>query len=361
MRGVCVGVKARPLLLVAAFFFAFMFPREQLAAADASALSKQIDDLGKALTNDAAKDDAAQASLSALLAKVATTDCSADASKKADCKLAQLTAFAGQTKTAFDQYKIALTTKQQGDLVTSLQPWLSLPVPNTDAHLLSALDFASKQLGLAKAGVFQPDAVVTSLGGVITSATPPIIAAKPAGLPKAKVDAMAQTIQAAQKNMDQLIAALSADKRINILGAWYGDLKSISRAQPKSLDPWKYTDRFCSATLAVRARCQGKPLCYEPNAPPTQIGTGTGATFFPNADGVTSELIGSQLCGYEPATFANPKDKGVLVSYQCVVLDAETWKTIGTGNPVKKGDSRLEATLRTSTIEEIRCQGNYQQ
>jgi hypothetical protein len=320
----------------------------QVSAADGTTLSTQIDNLTKALTSEAAKDDTAQASLIALLAQIAKTDCSTDTTKKIDCKFAQIIAFAGQSKPG----ATTVTAKQQSALWEAVQPLLSIPVADKDTHILAALDFAKALLDAKKtSGITQSDAVVDSVGGVVASAVPAVIASKPADkLSRPKIVAMVQTTAAMHKSLDQLLATLPLDVRtnllgaINILGAWYGDIRSIRGAGPKG--PWAHNNRFCSATRAIRTRCQAKARCYEPSAT--------------SDDGAVAELTGSQLCGYEPAPFADSKYKGVVVSYECVALDGETWKAIGSGDPERQDFAHepLDAQLRTGAIEEIRCQGN---
>jgi hypothetical protein len=339
------------LRLVEATLLAVPFASAPALAVDQSALSKQIDDLSKALTADAAKDDGAQTALTSLLAKIATADCAVDPSKKSDCKIGQLNAFATQTKATYGQYKTDLTVDQQKNLATALQPWLSLSVPNKDAHLLSALDFAAS---LSKsASVKEPDAVVTSLSGAISNTVTSVIATLPSALPKSKSDAMAQPLQADQSALYQLVTALSADKRINILGAWYGDMRDIRAAQTEPFHPWEYNARFCSATRAVRARCEGMATCYQ-----SATGTQGGAAPAQGSTGSSSELGGTSLCGYEPAPFADPQNKGVIVKYECVALDPPTWTRLRGSEPARQttNGKPLDAVLRTNTIEEIRCQ-----
>ena len=57
------------------------------------------------------------------------------------------------------------------------------------------------------------------------------------------------------------------------------------------------TDRICSATRAVQAYCQGKPSCFI---------------------GDTAPKTGVNLCGYEPAPYADLIDKGLAIQYQCI-------------------------------------------
>ena len=98
---------------------------------------------------------------------------------------------------------------------------------------------------------------------------------------------------------------------INIIKAYYGDLRTASRfvddEYESKFSASSYlsigdTDRICSATLSMQTYCQGKPACWT-----------TGDTI-PTRSGV-------QLCGYEPAPYASPINKGLAVQYQCVGED----------------------------------------
>lgn len=115
---------------------------------------------------------------------------------------------------------------------------------------------------------------------------------------------------------------------INILGAYFGDLNLIvdaakhlqheiaSKHPPFINDPDKQlmisrglelhsykSKRFCSATHAVRSLCQGAAAC---------LGKG---------DGTGASLTGTLMCGFEPAPYAEPRTKGLLINYQCIPAD----------------------------------------
>lgn len=124
---------------------------------------------------------------------------------------------------------------------------------------------------------------------------------------------------------------------INVIGAYYGDtdaitavfrlygktdgLKSVIDTDPaaykrttfKDLDTNRVTvtpaleaaaqtaDRYCSATQAVRALCHSKESCLD--------------STLPNPTAIT----GQNFCGnYEPAPYADPRWKGLIVVYQCL-------------------------------------------
>ena len=112
-------------------------------------------------------------------------------------------------------------------------------------------------------------------------------------------------------------------KVINVIGAFYGDLDAIRdvlvrdrrKVSPKArvadlLAALQITDklelssyqreRYCSATQAIRATCQGLTSC---------LGAGTGGV---------NALTAVQLCGYTPAPYAESRFKGLVIGYQCV-------------------------------------------
>jgi hypothetical protein len=325
-----------------------------LHAADATALSKQIDALIEALKSDQIKDEAAQASLKKLVAKLGEFDCVVDAKKEADCKIDQLKSFAAATKTNFDQAKISfLTEKQQSDLWTSMNPLLTILVEKRDLDIKKALEFAGNQFGRA-GGISEPDADVAAIADLISKAKPAIVAAKPSdNLSLVKLDEMAAKLETASQQLDDILAVLPARKRINVVSAWFGHIPTIKQKTPA--DPYAYNDRFCSATRALRTRCQGKFACYQTAA--TQAGAGAVAGN-QAATTTTAELTGSSLCGFEPAPFADPMERGVVVYYECLAIGLGKWRAIGAGDPVRVSTTPLlKAELRASAIEEIRCQG----
>jgi hypothetical protein len=116
-----------------------------------------------------------------------------------------------------------------------------------------------------------------------------------------------------------LLAALGpTPARIHIVAAYYGHLDDIAydlkyfRLEPKpkqlpdtpigpgffnDLSQHSYiSDRFCVATRAVRALCQGQKFCF---------------------DAVPVPFTGTTLCGFEPAPYAEPRMKGLIIRYRC--------------------------------------------
>jgi hypothetical protein len=61
------------------------------------------------------------------------------------------------------------------------------------------------------------------------------------------------------------------------------------------------SSRYCSATQAIRARCQGQAACLN--------------------DAFPSPLTAAELCGFDPAPYAQPAKKGLLINYRCISKD----------------------------------------
>ena len=124
------------------------------------------------------------------------------------------------------------------------------------------------------------------------------------------------------KNLVEALTALPKEEEkptpavINIASAFYGDFDFIQDLVKKdfvvanglSMDG----KRACNALRAVRSECQGEPYCLQTTAP-------TGLS-----------LSGPLMCGYEPAPFAEPRHKGLVVNYQCVNFK---WNPFGTEAP----------------------------
>lgn len=98
---------------------------------------------------------------------------------------------------------------------------------------------------------------------------------------------------------------------INIIKAYYGDFRTamslVDDEYESKLSVTPYlqgTDnyRICSATQSLQTYCQGKAACWMVT------------------DGSPSRT-GVNLCGYEPAPYADPINKGLAVRYQCVAAN----------------------------------------
>ncbi len=73
----------------------------------------------------------------------------------------------------------------------------------------------------------------------------------------------------------------------------------LNRNEPQFFD----TKRMCSATQAIRAICHGQPACLTTSE-------------------ATPSRTGIQLCGYEPAPYAEPMHRGLVVEYDCQSSDS---------------------------------------
>jgi hypothetical protein len=141
---------------------------------------------------------------------------------------------------------------------------------------------------------------------------------------------------------------------INILGAYYGDLHVIddlvragaiayvddAQDPRKANAPGLYV-RYCSATRAIRSFCQGKPACFELN---------------PTTDGKGSDINGPGLCGFDPAPYAQPRTKGALVYYECLLTGPDNAILYGDQSfPHNVGQKPRIAYLRQNQTAGIFC------
>jgi hypothetical protein len=89
--------------------------------------------------------------------------------------------------------------------------------------------------------------------------------------------------------------------KVHIVAAFFGHLDDIVYAMKKygsfrKLSERSYiSPRLCPATRAIRKECQGKAACL---------------------DGVA--FSGATLCGYEPAQYAEPRMRALVIRYQCI-------------------------------------------
>lgn len=169
--------------------------------------------------------------------------------------------------------------------------------------------------------MLNPNVAVTN---GITRLLAAITAAKPIDPTDA---ALATNIKTLRDTLD----GLTALPRINIVGAWFGDIQDISYAVGHYGPEKIVADgrRFCMATQAVRTLCQAKHYCYEtPNAETSE----TPAKLNAMITGLGAVTIGDKLCGYDPAPYADKSIKGLIVAYQCLEESDAYWKD-QTGTP----------------------------
>lgn len=96
------------------------------------------------------------------------------------------------------------------------------------------------------------------------------------------------------------------------------------------------SNRACSATQAMRTYCQKKQSCWA-------------------VDNGMPMRSGAHLCGYEPAPYADPITKRLVVEYQCVTkLDLSKKPTIDPAAEMRVAQFRLGETAK------IICSGSNQ-
>ena len=318
-------------------FAAFVF----CASADAQTApltKEQIEAFTKSLEAASAKplDDAIHTAILRLLIAIGKTDCSVEGTEKTDCKLAQIDAFIGSVATWPEP-----TAKQQAQLWKRMNPLLSNQAANSDTVVEEAVALAIKA-SRAEQAAENPDTAMSQLKELSSRTVASVKLAKPSdSLSKSKIEQMAADISETEQKLDTLLADLPQKPRINIVGAWYGDINAIRRAAPGN--PQAKGKRFCSVSRFAVNKCQAQPECM--------IGVaGTPAT----------EIIGPKLCGdHDPTPYARPEDTGLVVVYECLSVDAETWRTLGTDKPLPD-DHRYRpryARLLKGTVGAIRCQG----
>jgi hypothetical protein len=322
-------------------------------AADAppdTALSKQIKALTDALGGSVASDAAAQSALTTLLTELGTVACGTDSASKVTCKIAQLKAFADSAASSVGNSTNELTHDQYQQLLLALQKVLAVPeqaASGNDKNLLQAIDAVAKIVNLTpKAN--DPKAVAQRMGDLNTQI------------------------------YSRLISAFGVSKTlwIRIDGAWFGELASIRDAlkshsykgndgMPGGLGPWAQGTRFCSATRAIRARCQGKTQCYEPadagNSQQAQTTTNSSPSTKTSGDGTADEITGAKMCGYEPAPFADPRQRGLIVRYRCLDPADVNWINFAEFDD-RPGTSYIttnladhEAQLRLNSLMTLQC------
>jgi hypothetical protein len=112
--------------------------------------------------------------------------------------------------------------------------------------------------------------------------------------------------------------------RINIVGAWYGDVNDIGEFFDL-VGPYKMTEtrRFCTATQAMRTLCHAKTYCYDT---PVAAGADDLTKQKAKMTGLGAAVIGESLCGYDPAPYADKSVKGLVVAYQCIEQSDAYWR-----------------------------------
>jgi hypothetical protein len=307
-----------------------------------------------------------------LLAKIGTVPCAAAGSANAACKIEQIKKFVqSDLVAALKDKEFKISDQQITDLHNSLDFVLAVVPPDNDLGLIKAMEAATKIAGskpvVAPAPVIDSlDKLVLALQGQITAGT-----VKPAvPVTAGDVDKAVDSIARVSTNLGVILGALGVhNDLIRVVGAWYGDLGAIQqKLRSGGVTSLATTSsRYCSATRAVRALCERKGQCY-------------GSADAASADGSTSEIDGAHLCGYDPAAFAEPSRKGLVVRYDCLSAQDGAWLTAALederipDNPADRTQSRTayepagvippgateqgsnEVQLRSGVVAFIRCQ-----
>lgn len=303
------------------------------AAQAQTLLSKELDEAAAALTAAARPlDPVEQAVLLKLLAAAGKSDCATEEQPRVKCKVDQIESFVVTPLTASNP-------AQQARFWSALTKLAKI-------FLLADVDFvAAMQLAgeVTPAKAKDPSAAASGLNTLISSkVVPAMAAADPAStLPRVKIDQMVVDISGSRLQLDTLLRKLSPAPRINVIGAWFGDMHAIYKASPSRSD--LDGPRFCAATRAVRKTCQAQGTC--------SFGT-------PN-----TTIDGPHLCGYDPVPFGIARDKGLVIVYECLSAGVEKWRSLGTDNHLDVGnsDQARSARLRVDNVSELRCEGNYVQ
>jgi hypothetical protein len=338
---VIVRCRTASALLAQLLCCALWLAPEKARAAD-TPLSTQIDKLTAALKDgDVAKDAAAQTALTNLLNTLGQSNCAATPADNVLCKVGQLQTFADSALPSFSGPQAALTEKQNTSLWKSLKPALAIPVKepaktpvDRDQTLVSALDFIAHLFIDRPFKLSEPVAIAAQLGNVN--------------------DVISRQVGDATGGANMQF--------IRVDGAWFGDLNAIHYALARhagdhqtgepdaagGLSPWDPGYRYCSATRAVRAICQSQSQCFEPAASA-------------NAGQSAATITGANLCGFDPAPFADPRIHGLIVRYRCLAPNDPRWFTFAARDDrrspqfVTTQAADHEALLHIATTAIIQC------
>jgi hypothetical protein len=284
------------------------------ALAQNKPLKDQIDELRGRVTQETLKEPGARDALGQLLDQALRLDCTLNPATKVDCSLDQL-------ETLVDAWNAKFVTTP-----------LAEPQQAKLGRIITTL-IAIERRNETAAAVAHATRLDATLGDL------------------SQIDTASKELASAIVNLKKKLARITpTDPRINVVGAWFGDIHAVKAAVRRhGVKAWLKGARFCPAIRAVRRECQGKVKCFEPP-------TGDGG----NAGKPSENITGTALCGYEPAPFADERVRGLVVLYECVTRDIETWKTIGGELPKVVGlkSEGRTAVLRQGVITELRCQGD---
>ena len=325
-----MGLRARLwLAVVPALAFVWAAParavdetgRQAPAGGGSETLAMALAAATKALDGGADLNDPAVAKAmgdfagAAVLKAIATSPCvSKSGGAEADCRLDRVEAFiAGLSDALHDKVSAA----QSQRLTKALVPLMKLSPLDDDSGLVGAIEDAAAVAGDPPHKAHRVDLVVQSLDGLVKALAAKLAAIDPRDVSPNPKSRAREAVADIRKSLAAIMNTLDPDDRlIRVTGAWYGDLNALGRrVRHSGLPSYAATGRYCAATAAVRARCDGKPRCYEP------------VEVDKKPDGDTAKLDGASLCGYEPEqiVYATDEIKALLVQYQCLAPDDNLW------------------------------------
>ena len=285
----------------------------------ANPLAAQIDQLTAAIKNDTAKNlqkDDARTALNALLTEIATVPCDATDAGNIACKVVQLSSFAAKLS-ALNQNK-QLTKAQEDQLWDAVKFVLTGTVKDQDTPFIDGLDLLTNLQNVEGFTLHDPKTALDKLDTFIAATASHIHPPTAAADKKSVADTAVKFTQDSAKLVAAVTGPVKQWNRVD--GAWFGhlgDIRSALKSQGSALSPWAQNTRFCSATRAIRARCEAQEECFEPIS-----SSSTGGS-----SGNTAEVTGVNLCGYEPAPFADQSSRGLVIRYRCLSSASPDWDT----------------------------------
>jgi hypothetical protein len=292
---------------------------------------------------DAAKaaKDAAKATQDAARATQYAANAATDTADPVDVNAAQvaLDAAQDQVKTALDAAKAALDNAKAAQDKAKTQDRATQDAANAAQDAANAAQDAAKATEDA-ANTTQYAIAITQYAASMTQI-------------KTAQDAGNAAADKAKGAMDKAKAAQAVSKSATDKAKPVTEnaAKEINAAEVKvAKEAWyRYSNEVCSATRAVRVRCQSKVLCLSGLKDASSAATDGGST---------ADVTGPLMCGFDPVV-TDATEKALIVRYECLPASGTNWIDIGVDDPVlvnTETPPRI-AILRNGTIGEVRCEG----
>jgi len=131
---------------------------------------------------------------------------------------------------------------------------------------------------------------------------------------KAKIPstpAVLASVQALRAKVNE-VAPEQTPPGVHVVSAWFGDLTARGKR--------------CNALHAMRQICERQPSCAIPNTSP----------------------VSNSLCGYDPAEYAEARNKGLVMTYACLQREDSVWDDLLSGQSEVHKSLLQSATLRAS-------------